>query len=70
MVSLGIVQTPQVLLGSGVDKVRCMDERKRLQCSYMRGVHVVSERGGHGQMVAARLYRWYCCVAIGSGLAR
>ena len=29
----------------------------------------VSERGGYGQIVAARRQRWYCCVTVGRGLA-
>ena len=67
MVSLGIAQSPHGLLGAGVGKVRNTDDCRRLHSSHIW--RVISERGGHRKIDVARLYRWYCCVVVESGLA-
>ena len=68
-VSDGRAQVPHTLWFTSIGPWRCLCERRREEFSHMRGFWEVLERGGHGQIVAARPYRWYCCVTVGRGLA-
>ena len=69
MVSDVRVHAPHTLWLAEVGLWRCLCERRRVHWSHIRGFWEVSDQGGHGQIVVARQYRWYCCATVGRGLA-
>ena len=50
--------------------VCCVSKEIKLQYSHIRGVPGESMgRAGHGEIVAARVYRLCCCLAVGYELS-